>query len=508
MRRGPDDRYGPDVAIIGGGPAGAAAARMLACWGHRVLLIARGGDPVRGFTESLPPSTAPLLREIGVLDTLRRSTSIPTYGNTVWWGARAGAREAFPQTEGSVGYQVFRPDFDRLMLDHAAAAGVRIWPNAAVRNVVPATDGIQLEIRDADGGASEVAARYVVDCSGRSGVIARKGWRRYERAFRGQALIGAWRDTAPLPLVSAGDTLVESFADGWGWSVPCPGGARHVGILVDQRVGTVPRGRHFGETYRAVLRALPRLAEIMAGARFERAWACDASVYDAACCADGRILIAGDAASFIEPLSSFGVKKALASGWTAAVAVHTSIVHPARRSLALSFFTAWERRAFASARARSIEYAAEAWAHHRSAFWEARAAAVQAAPDLDDTSDQSLLAGADVRAAHEALRSSSACVLAERAVRFAKKPIIVGHEIDVEQALVLDGVASPVRFVRGVDLLSLVSAARGRTDAGSIIAAYIARHPLPVPDVVGALTLLAARGVVRIDRQATPTETS
>jgi hypothetical protein len=290
--------------------------------------------------------------------------------------------------------------------------------------------------------------------------------------------------------------------------VPSPGGERHVGILVDQGTAPLPRGRAFGETYRNVLSALPRLSEVVAGTRFARAWACDASVYDAGRCAEGNILIAGDAASFIEPLSSFGVKKALASAWTAAVTVHTAIVHPERRAVALSFFDAWERRAFAAARARSIEYAAEAWSHHRGAFWAARAGAAPPAPDPDDVSDDRLLSGAEVRAAHQALRSARGCVLAERAVRFGERPIIVGHEIDVETALVLDRVAQPVRFVRGVDLLGLVSAARGRTDVGSMVAAYLARHHVPAPDVIAALALLAARGVVRIDGDATATQTS
>ena len=57
-----------------------------------------------------------------------------------------------------------------------------------------------------------------------------------------------------------------------------------------------------------------------------------------------RFLLAGDAGSFIDPLSSFGVKKALASAWLGAIVVHTRLAHADRETLASDFFSDWERR--------------------------------------------------------------------------------------------------------------------------------------------------------------------
>ncbi len=51
-----------------------------------------------------------------------------------------------------------------------------------------------------------------------------------------------------------------------------------------------------------------------------------------------RWLLVGDAGSFIDPLSSAGVKKALASGWLAAVVAHTWLTQPEMRPHALGFF--------------------------------------------------------------------------------------------------------------------------------------------------------------------------
>ena len=58
-------------------------------------------------------------------------------------------------------------------------------------------------------------------------------------------------------------------------------------------------------------------------------WTCDASIYDSARAADQGVLLVGDAASFIEPLSSAGVKKALLSAWRAAVVANTCLRNPA-----------------------------------------------------------------------------------------------------------------------------------------------------------------------------------
>ena len=105
-----------DVIVIGGGPAGAAAGRLLAAWGHSVLVLTKPIDEARGLAESLPPSTRKLLAAVGVLEAVEAAGFYRTTGNTVWWGEADGRVETFPQAGEAAGYQVFRPAFDRLLI--------------------------------------------------------------------------------------------------------------------------------------------------------------------------------------------------------------------------------------------------------------------------------------------------------------------------------------------------------------------------------------------------------
>ena len=59
-----------DIAIIGGGPAGSAAATFLSREGLKCVVLERDKFPRAHVGESLVPATTPLLKELGVLELL------------------------------------------------------------------------------------------------------------------------------------------------------------------------------------------------------------------------------------------------------------------------------------------------------------------------------------------------------------------------------------------------------------------------------------------------------
>lgn len=476
-----------DVAIVGGGPAGAAAGRLLALWGHNVVLLDKGNDPARGLAESIPPSTHKLLDQIGIRAAIDRAGFFRTTGNTVWWESHQRRVERFSADGSALGYQVFRPAFDRVLLDCARAAGADVRERAQVRSATVDSDHARVDFEHR-GERASITARFLLDCSGRAGIVARR-YRIVEPGQRTFALVGVWQRPADAAwdLPDETHTVVETYVDGWAWSVPISSAIRHCGVMAGEKDASGD-DRSVGAAYRRALANATQVARLVRGATLERVFACDASLYSSSQYAGPRHLLVGDAGSFIDPLSSFGVKKALASAWMAAVATHTALEHPERAPVALEYFADWERQTYESQLRRTREFAAGARAVHESTYWNRRT-------DLPRTIDQQVDLAADpaVGRAFEAFKAASRIdlVLSESAA-VEQKPVIRGHEIVLEPAL-----AGGLRFVANVDLLTLAHLAPHHAQVPDLFEAYCRTcSPVPLPSVVGGLSLLVARGIL------------
>src|SRR5436190_6288340 len=198
------------IVIIGGGPAGSTAGRLLAEWGHTVTIHAPPSDPRRALGECLPPSNRKLFQFLGILDAIDAAGFYRTTGNTVWWGGDQRI-EMYPD---GYGYQVPRPAFDRVLLDLARAAGARVRRSKA---------------------PEELGDRFVIDCSGRAGVLSRRlGLRRIERRMVATCAVldssTGWRLPDPT------HTLVEQTDFGWAWSVPVSPERRFLAFMSEKKV--------------------------------------------------------------------------------------------------------------------------------------------------------------------------------------------------------------------------------------------------------------------------------
>ena len=487
-----------DAIVIGGGPAGSAIARLLALWGHSVVLLTRAADAGRGAAESIPPSTRKLLETIGLLESVEGAGFFRTTGNTVWWGARAGQVETFDASGDASGYQVHRPDLDRVLLSRAADAGAEVIGDAQVLGVQLDGDAhARVEYRRNGGSPATAACRFALDASGRAGVVARRGYRRYEPGFLTQAFIGEWQRDGGWDLPDDSHTLVETYADGWAWSVPLSPTVRQFGIAVDGAATKARRGPSLHASYRSEIGKTQQLDALTAGATLGRVWACDASLYSSHSYAGPRFLLVGDAASTIDPLSSFGIKKALASAWVGAIAVHTSLTHPDRQAMALDFFAHRERQVYSANLRRSWAFAHEAYARHSHPFWAERAGAGVA--DEDAIDEDVVFRAPDVQAAFRQLKESPALDLALSATREVKPcAVIRGRQIVRDDALSLPEAPEGVRFLAGVDLLKLGEMACRHRQVPDLFDAYCRRYgPVPLPSLLGSLSLLLARGVLR-----------
>ena len=497
-----DDSF--DVAVLGGGPAGASAARLIASHGHTVVLLTRA--PTRpSLAESLPPSVGKLMDRVGVGSAVDGAGFVRATGNTVWWGRSAARVESFGG--GSLGWQVRRDTFDTVLLAEAEEAGARVVRRAIVREVTrgPGASGTSIVHYDLRGRPRLLTARWVLDCTGRAGLLARRDWRRADPAGRTLALAGVWdRRGGWTTLDDETHTLVESYDGGWAWSVPVTRTRRYVTVMVDPAVTPIRRAGEpdtLATVYDAELAKATRLHDLVRSpgrrARLAtRVFARDASSYDASRFSDDGLLLVGDAASFIDPLSSYGIKKALSSAWLASVVVHTSLVDESMRSAALELYDGRERAIYDALRRRFAELSRDAAGANATDFWRARSA--DDAGDDGEPDVAALRRDPEVLAAFDEIRRRDSVGLRPSdALRRTERPTVRGDRVTLEEHLVVPAFRDGVRYLRSVDLVKIVALAPAYDQVPDLYAAYNrAAPPARLPDFLGALSVLVGKGML------------
>lgn len=428
-------------------------------------MITRPPDD-RRLAVSIPPSCSKLFDVIGIAEAIERAGFIRSTGNTVWWGGDARV-EMF--ADGQRGWQVNLERFEAVLLAEAVGAGTTVE-----RRVVSPYERLSQ------------GAAFVLDCTGRSGVIARgRNLRRYPAGPRTIALAGEWL-AASWGLPDDSHTVIESYADGWMWSVPLAPGVRHVCAMIDPQRSDLARGRSSRDVYVAEIAKTLVFKEMLVTASLASApsgW--DASTYDAAEYAGDGWMLVGDAGSFIDPLSSAGVKKALASGWLAAIVVNTCVNTPSMRAAALEFFSARETEIQHHYAAESRAFLTAAARGHDRPFWANRAADAEQTNDDDEA----------IRRAFERLKASPRFRMTKsEQVRVEPRAAVEGREITLT-AHVIPANSAAIRYVSGVDLVLLLELAPTESQVPDLFEAYARLRPQPsLHDFLMALSTAMARG--------------
>lgn len=358
-----------EVLIIGGGPAGCAAALALATSGHRVCLVEREAFPRFRIGESLPPKVNPLLEALGVGEEVRAAGFVRMAGTTT---SRGGSPERHLYSDGgeALGHQVDRGRFDEILLRRAAQAGCHVLRGRVEQLLVSAGRVHGLVVRERGVAAGRtLRAPWVLDASGGQRVVARRLGLTRRSPAKTVALYARWADARPPAGLEASDTLFEMQEDAWIWSVLLAGGVRSVTVGFD--VGRL-RVTPADEIYRSALARSRLLGGALEGASLlSRPRPHDATWYDASTYAGPGYLLLGDAGFFADPLTSQGVYKALHGGLGAATVVRTTARDRGDEALALEFHDHSQKRLAAeyAAVARSF-YGQSGFEEH--AFWKDR----------------------------------------------------------------------------------------------------------------------------------------
>jgi geranylgeranyl reductase family protein len=311
-----------DILIAGAGPAGCAAAYDLAQAGRRVLLLDRRTFPrhkacacglTRKTLKALRYSVDPIIERVCHEIVLQQTSSDPKL------------RQVRVNNRTPIAAMAVRERFDKFCLDQTLAAGrnggsatlLKIEAITALREL---TDHIELDITTADG-PQTLRAPVLIGADGSNGQTRRlTSTLTMHDGFALEATVPYTALPATLPGGDAPHDLVFDFAPlpgGYGWLFPK---GDHINIGVG---AFAPSDATASTDLKQVTRALlNQYSEQKLGiAQLDHITGQHLGMGGHAYVPRGRVLLVGDAAGLVDPLTGEGIHSAIVSGQAAAAAI-------------------------------------------------------------------------------------------------------------------------------------------------------------------------------------------
>ncbi len=314
--------------IIGGGPAGSAAAMFLIREGITPVILEAETFPRYHIGESLTGAGGKALRDLGLEAEMYRRQYPTKQGVKVFGQSKRGTwfvpvtgRDANWELFAWDTWQVRRSDFDKMMLDAAVTRGATLFRGKAIKPLTNDGSVRGAQVHMADGGVQNIESEILLDCSGQATWLANQRsvtGPKYLGAYDKQIAIfsqveGAIRDDGGTRDTHKDNTLIfYQKKYHWAWSIPLDGDVVSVGVVIPAAYFLEKNEsmrefyiRELGELHPELQRRIPEI-KLVEDVHVIPNYSYQVKAF----CGKGFMCI-GDSHRFIDPIFSFGLTVAM-----------------------------------------------------------------------------------------------------------------------------------------------------------------------------------------------------
>ncbi|KAJ3736571.1 putative halogenase [Lentinula guzmanii] len=352
------------ILVIGGGPAGAYTASVLAREGFQVTVLEKDHFPRYHVGESMLPSFNAFLDFVGAKEKVKQCGFVKKPGAAIKLNQykREGYTNFIQFNLENSAWNLLRAEFDDLLLKHAAECGARVHSGITVNDIqfskTDETRPISASWSSKYGNQNGVISfDWLVDASGRNGIMSTKylKTRKFNESLRNIATWGYWKGAGVYSPGTDRENApwFEALTDetGWAWFIPLHDGTVSVGVVVSEKSNRIKKSQvdvssekdtniaHYFEQ----LKLAPGVQRLLGNATFnglirsagDYSYSSTSNHY-----AGNHYRIAGDAGAFIDPLFSSGIHLAFTGGLAAAATITSSIRGDCSEAEAIAFHNA------------------------------------------------------------------------------------------------------------------------------------------------------------------------
>lgn len=306
-----------DVIILGGGPAGSAAALTLKkINNYDIIVIEKSNYDELKIGETIQPECRPLLKHLGVWESFVNDDHLPSNGTSAIWGSNEINYNDFIFNAHGYGWHLDRTRFENMLACEAIKTGVNVLTRTSFTASKKLSDDKWLiECKTDEESLLEIKSSFVIDASGRKTVFAKD---QHSKKIVHDNLCGIFTFTEISNPDFNSFTFVEAVHDGWWYSARLPDNKVVLGFMT---AGSFIKEKQLNwkSNFLQYLKTTEQTKERFYNAEtFSDPVVVSANSYILDKIVGDGWLAIGDAACAFDPLSSQGIYKGLHNGITAA----------------------------------------------------------------------------------------------------------------------------------------------------------------------------------------------